>query len=55
MKYLYMIFRLFKCPHKWEPYKIWEVTHKPSGNCVKQTHILKCKRCGNLKNHEVDT
>jgi len=49
MKYLYLIFRLFKCPHKWQRYSevnIWEDGKDMPSNRI---FVTKCARCGNIK------
>ena len=49
MKYLYLIFRLFKCPHKWQPYNtvnMWEDGKNMPSNKI---FVFKCSKCGNIK------
>lgn len=53
MKYLYYIFRLFKCKHKYSIYGTAErLTHK--GTTKSNIIVLKCSRCGGMINHEVE-
>jgi hypothetical protein len=53
MKYLYLIFRLFKCPHKWMQEERIDKTRKFDSSIVSIIFVLKCTKCGRMKNHEV--
>lgn len=47
MRYLYFIFRLFKCPHKYNILKGEAVYKRKRLKAYK--YFLQCKRCGNIK------
>jgi hypothetical protein len=53
MKYLYLIFRLFKCPHKWAEYGTQDITRRSDGGTIGRTFILQCKKCGDMKFHKM--
>lgn len=53
MKWLYRIFRLFVCPHK---YTIVEEIKLYCGDSILPAgtkFIIQCKRCGKIKSHRV--
>ncbi len=52
MKYLYYIFRLFKCPHKWESKSVINFKMR-TGEFSREVHISQCKKCGKLKSFEI--
>ena len=49
MKYLYGIFRLFKCPHKYEILSGAALTRKKSKKVYAYKYFLKCSKCGKIK------
>ena len=53
MKYIYLIFRLFKCGHKWKEYGTQDITRRTDGGTIRRTFILTCKRCGDMKFHKM--
>jgi hypothetical protein len=53
MKYLYLIFRLFKCPHKWAEHYKQDITRRTDERTIATVYILQCKRCGDMKDHKV--
>lgn len=59
MKYLYMILRLFKCPHKWKTLakELLTVTNNYTGNKSDDGYVVtqQCTRCGKMHifNHRV--
>lgn len=61
MKYIYMIFRLYrapKCKHFWLTEQKEEMINPNQrldgkGGIIGKLVVLKCKRCGDLKNHYI--
>lgn len=50
MKYLYLIFRLFKCPHKDAIINKLKVTHKDDYDLKEDlVFICRCSKCGRIK------
>ncbi len=48
MKYLYLILRLFKCPHKWQFIKYYD-TYGASKYPITITRFYECVKCGKAK------
>lgn len=48
MKYLYLIFRLFFCGHRWEVIRSIKVVNQ-EGAAVGYAYDSKCKKCGKIK------
>jgi len=42
-----------ECEHIWEINKIADITNNRYGTVIQKTIILKCKKCGDLKNHVI--
>lgn len=60
MKYLYLIFRLFKCSHKWVEINRYSVQYKGTGyysfefgEFGTKFIVNKCRKCGKVKAMEV--
>jgi hypothetical protein len=57
MKYLYMIFRLFRCPHKWREFGTTQVTRLDLDGVERakaHVYINKCRRCGTFSSYRLD-
>lgn len=55
MKYIYMIFRLFKCPHKWKPYLEGELEKTSNrGVVIAKVYVRVCSKCGDLKTYRIN-
>lgn len=52
-KYLYLIFRLFKCPHKWKTIEVELVfedyKEREDGFYLYKIAYCSCTKCGKLK------
>lgn len=49
MKWIYRIFSLFKCPHKWDMVKSGDIFRRETKIIVGVIYTLRCKRCGDIK------
>ena len=49
MKQLYIIFRMFKCPHKWQESDYYQVVDRWDDIPVAYKYKLTCSKCGNIK------
>ena len=61
MKYLYLIFRIFKCPHKWEIKHKFSVYRNgsgfsewPYGEYSTKIHVLTCTKCNKSKKEVIN-
>lgn len=48
MKYIYLLFRLFKCPHKFKIHGEYNAMRDDRTRAAVVT-VLKCSKCGRMK------
>jgi hypothetical protein len=57
-KYLYLIFRLFKCPHKYifiKTVKVYKEENYKVNDIPKYVvYVTQCCKCGKLQNTKID-
>lgn len=51
MKYLYAIFRLFKCPHKFK--QISKITIRDGNEVVGHKLVKDCSKCGTVRSFKL--
>lgn len=53
MKYLYLIFRLFKCPHKFKLAEEYKATKIGTTQVMLVVRVYECTKCGKAETLEI--
>lgn len=43
------------CEHKWVEENEYEVSNRFTNHTIRYIHLLRCEKCGDMKNHIVKT
>lgn len=54
MKYLYLIFKLFKCSHKYQQIDKISEYRRVDNSIVSYTFVNRCIKCGKITSTKVD-